>query len=116
MEQSKPWGVGLLSVAAALALLYAFRAVLWPLALALVLAILIGVVTRQVQKLLPRAGRRTISIVTALFVGGLVLGAMLVVAAGVSQVLSQAGAIYRRLDEALGSVILPVGGRLTLDR
>ncbi len=115
MEQSKPWGAGLLSIAATLALLYVFRAVLWPLALALVLSILIGVVTRQVQKLLPRAGRRTISLVTALFVGGLVLGVMLVVAAGVSQVLSQAGAIYRRLDETLGAVVLPGVGRLTLD-
>lgn len=115
METPKSNISPLLTITAGLGLLYAFRTVLWPLALALVLAILIGVVTRRIQKALPSAKQRTISIVTALIIGGLVLGAMLVVVAGVSQILAEAETIYRRLDEMLGGIVFPGVGSLTLD-
>jgi AI-2 transport protein TqsA len=115
VRASRPKISPLLTISAALGLLYVFRTVLWPLALALVLTILIGAVTRRIQRALPWAGRRTISLVAALFIGGLVLGAMLVVVAGVNQIVAEAGTIYRRLNEMLGGIHWPGVGPLTLD-
>lgn len=115
MSESRPKVSALLNISAALALLYVFRTVLWPLALALVLMILIRVVSQRIGQVLPRAGHRTISVVTAMVVGGLVLGAMLVVASGVSQILAEAGSIYRRLDAMIGGINVPGFGRLSLE-
>lgn len=115
VEQSKPWGAGLLSIAATLALLYVFRAVLWPLALALVLSILIGVVTQRGQKLLPRAGAGPSPSSQPCSWAAWCLASCWSWRRVSREVLSQAGAIYRRLDETLGAVVLPGVGRLTLD-
>ena len=115
MDDGKPKASAVLSVAAALALLYVFRTVLWPLALALVLMILIRVVSRRIKRALPSAGERTVSTVTAVTIGGLVLGAMLFVVNGVSQNLAEAETIYRRLDQMVGEVRVPGLGWLSLE-
>ena len=81
----------------------------------MVLSILIDVVTRRITKLLPRAGKRTVLIITALLVGGLVIAAMATVIAGVVEILTQTPLVYKRLDQIVGQLTIPGVGRFTLD-
>jgi AI-2 transport protein TqsA len=106
----------LVTFAAALGLLYFFRSVLWPLALAFALAVLINAVTRRVTLSLPRAGSRTVGMVTAVVIGGALLGAMATVVSGVAQIVAQAPAVYRQLDHMIAEIDLPSGGGLRLDQ
>ncbi len=100
-----PAALNVLGVAAAFALLYAFRSVLWPFALALVLAILINALVRTLVHAWPRASRLTVFILAGAVVGALVLLSTVLVAAGATELLGQAPMLVQRLDEllALGS-------------
>jgi predicted PurR-regulated permease PerM len=93
----------LLKFGVALALLYAFRDVLWPLAVALVLAILINAAARRVAMIFPKAGRWTVFGLTAFIVGGLILASMYVVASGVSRMIAQTPHLIGKLNVFLAA-------------
>lgn len=106
----------LVTAAASLGVLYVFRSVLWPLALALVLAIFIGIAARRITKLLPRAGKGTILVATASLVGALVIAAMVTLVSGFTQILMQAPTVYHRLDQLVGDLQIPWLGDFSLDQ
>lgn len=103
-----------LILAASAALLFVFREVLWPLALALVLATLIGALSQRLQKMFPKAGHRMITAATAVVVVAVVVASMLVVVEGVSQIIAKAPAMYRRLDQIVASIRIPGAAPLNL--
>jgi AI-2 transport protein TqsA len=104
----------ILTLAAAAALLYAFRNVLWPFALAFALAVLIGSLARRVVSILPGAPRWLVFIVTALVVGAVTAGAMLIIVEGASRLFAQLPQVFQRLKQLLDSIVLPGEPALTL--
>jgi predicted PurR-regulated permease PerM len=96
-----------LILAAAAALLFVFREVLWPLALALVLGTLIAALSRRLHAMFPKAGHKAITIATAVVVVAVVVGSMLVVVEGLSQIIAKAPAMYRRVDQIVAAIRLP---------
>jgi AI-2 transport protein TqsA len=105
---------GVVTLAAAAALLFAFHTVLWPLALALVLATLIHTLSRRVSKALPRAADWVVFAITATLVGVLVTIGMLVIATGSTRLVSDLPSLYRRIDELVASIRLPGVAPLSL--
>lgn len=104
----------LVNFAAASALLYVFRAVLWPFALALVLAILIMALSERVVRLLPKARRWMVFAITAVIVGGIIVASMAVVVEGASRIVLKMPAMLARIDQLLAMIPAP-GGRLSLE-
>src|ERR1700761_1617978 len=90
---------GIVTLAAAAALLFAFRAVLWPLALALVFATLIDTLSRRVSKALPRARSWMVFAITATLVALLAIVGMVVIATGFGRLVSDLPALYHRVDQ-----------------
>lgn len=111
-----PAVLNITGVAAAFALLYAFRSVLWPFALALVLAILINALVRTLVRTWPRAGRLTVFILAGAVVGAMVLLSTFLVVAGATELLGQAPMLVQRLAEllALGSRLVQLEAPLSL--
>lgn len=104
----------LVNFAAASALLYVFRAVLWPFTLALVLAILIMALSERVVRLLPKARRWMVFAITAVIVGGIIVASMAVVVEGASRIVLKMPAMLARIDQLLAMIPAP-GGRLSLE-
>ncbi|PIB96091.1 AI-2E family transporter [Caulobacter sp. X] len=104
----------LVNFAAASALLYVFRAVLWPFTLALVLAILIMALSERIVRLLPKARRWMVFAITAVIVGGIIVASMAVVVEGASRIVDKMPAMLARIDQLLAMVPAP-GGRLSLE-
>lgn len=96
-----------LVLAAGAGLLFVFRDVLWPLALAMVLATLIGALSRRLQTMFPKAGHRVITVATAVVVVVVVVASMLLLVEGISQIITEAPAMYRRVDQIVASIRLP---------
>lgn len=111
---TKPGTSFLVNFAMASALLYVFRAVLWPFTLALVLAILIMALSERVVRLLPRARRWMVFAITAVIVGGIIVASMAVVVEGASRIVLKMPAMLARIDQLLAMVPAP-GGRLSLE-
>jgi predicted PurR-regulated permease PerM len=111
---TKPGTSFLVNFAMASALLYVFRAVLWPFTLALVLAILIIALSERVVRLLPRARRWTVFAITAVIVGGIIVASMAVVVEGASRIVIKMPAMLARIDQLLAMIPAP-GGRLSLE-
>ncbi len=105
----------LVNFAAAAALLYVFRAVIWPFALAFVLAILIISLSRRIVKLLPKARPWMVFAITAVIVGAIIVLSIAVVIEGASQIVGEMPALMARIDQLLGMIHLPRGGNLSLE-
>lgn len=111
---TKPGTSFLVNFAMASALLYVFRAVLWPFTLALVLAILIMALSERIVRLLPKARRWMVFAITAVIVGGIIVASMAVVVEGASRIVDKMPAMLARIDQLLAMVPAP-GGRLSLE-
>ncbi|MDR6623925.1 AI-2E family transporter [Caulobacter segnis] len=111
---TKPGTSFLVNFVMASALLYVFRAVLWPFTLALVLAILIIALSERVVLLLPKARRWTVFVITAVIVGGIIVASMAVVVEGASRIVIKMPAMLARIDQLLAMIPAP-GGRLSLE-
>lgn len=111
---TKPGTSFLVNFAMASALLYVFRAVLWPFTLALVLAILIIALSERVVRLLPKARRWTVFAITAVIAGGIIVASMAVVIEGASRIVLKMPAMLARIDQLLAMIPAP-GGRLSLE-
>ena len=103
----------LLSIAAAAALLYVFRTVFWPFALALALAILIRALTQRIKRTIPGSPGWLISLITVLAVGGVAVGAIVVIAEGGVRIVAELPQVAARLQEIGTSLSVP-GTSLTL--
>ncbi|MET0294865.1 MAG: AI-2E family transporter [Phenylobacterium sp.] len=88
-------------VAAGLALLWAFRAVIQPFVIALVLLVLVDATARVLMRAMPRAPSWLVVIGTGAILGLAVLGSAFVVVRGAAQLMGQAGRLEDRLDDLL---------------
>jgi predicted PurR-regulated permease PerM len=114
MSEQRGAASGVVALAASAGLLFVFRDVLWPLALALTFATLINALTQRLARAFPRAGRWTLFVLTASLVSVLLVVGMLAAVEGVTRILAEAPQLYHRLDELVASVRLPGGQRLSL--
>lgn len=105
----------LVNFGVATALLYLFRGVVWPFALALVLSILVTSLSRRIVKALPGARRWTVLAITALIVGAVFVGSMAVIIEGASRIVDRMPALTARIDQLLALVRLPGGETVDLD-
>jgi AI-2 transport protein TqsA len=101
--------LNLIAAAAALALLYVFRALMWPFALAVVLAILIDALERAIVHLWPKASRWTVRVVAGAVVAILVLVSTLILVHGATQMVAHGAQLLRRLDALLDQASRQVG-------
>lgn len=95
--------IGLTGTAAAVALLYVFRSVLWPFAFALVLAILIQAFIRAVLMLFPWMNRQVVLVGSSIAVVGLLLAVGVVVLPGVTELGGEVPLLQQRLDNLLAA-------------
>ncbi len=112
---SKTGASFLVNFAVAAGLLYVFRTVLWPFALALVLAILIMSLSDRVVRLMPKARPWMVFAVTAVIVGAVIVFSMAVVIEGASQIVERIPAMLARIDQLLALIHPPGGGTLSLE-
>lgn len=97
----------LLSIAAAAALLYFFRSVIWPFVLAFAFAILIRGLTQRIKRIIPRAPGWIVSTLTVLAVGGVAIAAILVIIEGGMQIVAEGPHVAARLQEIATSINVP---------
>lgn len=102
-----PAALNVTGVAAAMALLYVFRGMLWPLAMAFVLAILINALVRAIVRAWPKASKLTVMVLASAIVGALVISSIVVVVGGAAELASQLPRLTMRLDD-----LIQQGGRL----
>jgi predicted PurR-regulated permease PerM len=100
-----------LAFAASLALLYVFRAVLWPMALALAMWVLINALIHRITRVWPRASRWTVRIAAGLIVGALAIGATLIAIQGGEALARKAPVMVERVDQLLLQGCHAVGSR-----
>jgi predicted PurR-regulated permease PerM len=93
--------MSILATAAAVALLHAFRSILWPFALAVVLKILIEALVRPVVRVWPSAGRRVLLLIACATSIALLLGVVFVVVPGLAELRGELPILARRLDDVL---------------
>lgn len=101
--------LNLIAAAAALALLYAFRALMWPFALAVVLAILIDALERAIVHLWPRASRWTVRAIAGAVVATLLVISTLILIQGATQMVAHGPQLLRRLDVLIDRASRRVG-------
>jgi predicted PurR-regulated permease PerM len=101
--------LNLIAAAAALALLYVFRAVMWPFALAVVLAILIDALERAIVHLWPKASRWTVRVIAGAVVATLLVLSTLILVHGATQMVAHGPPLLRRLDVLLDQASRRVG-------
>lgn len=109
--------LGLAGTAAAVGLLYVFRSILWPFALALVIVILIQALARAVVSAWPWADRRVVLLVAGLAALGALVVVVLFVLPGLADLGGDLPTLLRRVDGALGQVSagLALEDPMTLD-
>jgi predicted PurR-regulated permease PerM len=105
----------LVNFAVAAGLLYVFRAVLWPFALALVLAILITSLSDRVVRVLPNARRWMVFVITAVIVGGIIVASIALMIEGASRIVDEMPAMLARINQLLALIHPPGGGTLSLE-
>lgn len=98
-DESTAWA--LTGTAAAVALLYVFRTILWPFAFALVIAIMVQAFIRAVLKLWPWANRGAVLLVAASAAIGLMFAASAVVVPGVAELFRELPLLQERLNGLL---------------
>jgi predicted PurR-regulated permease PerM len=101
--------VKIIGVAAAVALLYFFRSILAPLCMAFVIVVLIHWIGDGISKLIPKAGRRVVTVITALVVAGAILAGFAIVSGGVARVLPLADKIAGKIGELIDGLSTYVG-------
>jgi predicted PurR-regulated permease PerM len=93
------------------ALLYVFRALMWPFALAVVLAILIEALERTIVHLWPKASRWTVRVIAGAVVAALVVVSTLILSRGATQMVAHGPQLLQRLnvliDQASRALGLP---------
>ena len=108
--QARPTAaLNLMAAAAALAMLYVFRALMWPFALAVVLAILIEALERSIVHLWPKASRWTVRAIAGVVVAALVVVSFLILIHGATQMVAHGPQLLRRLDVLLNQASRRVG-------
>lgn len=90
--------------AAAVALLYFMHAILVPLVVAFVLAVLVRALVRFIEVRWPKAPHWTVSLLAALVVIGIAAGGIFVMTQGMVQIVAEAPALAARLDNILFSI------------
>jgi len=111
-----PVALNVTGVAAAMALLYVFRALLWPLAMAFVLAILVNALVRVIVRVWPSAGRLTVMVLASAVVAGLLMVGVVVVVSGAAELAGQLPRLAVRLNalfERAGQLVKLEGVSLT---
>lgn len=103
----RPQTSAVLTLAAAAGLLYAFRGVLWPFALAFALAILIRALSLRIVRALPNAPHWAIVTLTAATVATVAAIGMFVVIQGGTRLIADLPQVFARLDSLLRSINLP---------
>lgn len=93
--------IWILATAAAAALLHAFRSILWPFALAVVLTILIQAYIRVIVRLWPGASRRLLLLIAGATVLAVLLGVALVIVPGLEGLRNELPILRQRLDDLL---------------
>ena len=101
--------LNLIAAAAALALLYAFRALMWPFAVAVVLAILIEALVRTIVHLWPKANRWTVRALAGVVVAALVVISTLILIHGATQMVANGPQLLKRLDVLVEEASRSVG-------
>jgi predicted PurR-regulated permease PerM len=99
---AQPTAIDLVRLAAALAILRYFRSILWPLAAAFVITVLIFALVGRIVRAFPRAPRWSVILGTALAVAVLLLAAVSEAAAGVQRIGREWPLVSARLDALLG--------------
>lgn len=99
----------LLAFAAAVALLYVFRAILWPLALALVFVVLIQAMLRAVARLCPWADRRVMMAIAGAGALGLLCVAGLLVLPRTVELAGELPLLQERLNRILSTASVQFG-------
>jgi predicted PurR-regulated permease PerM len=109
--------IWILVTAAAVALLHVFRSILWPLALAVMLTILIEALMRAVLRVWPRASRRMVLLISGACVLAVLLGVGLVVVPGLAGLRSELPLLRTRVDGLLEHVthLLALQDPITLE-
>lgn len=93
--------MALIGTAAAVALLYVFRSILWPFAFAVVMAILINAFIRSVARLLPWVNQQVALILSSVAMLGLLLAAGLFMLPSLTALGAEAPVLQQRLDRLL---------------
>ena len=93
--------MALIGTAAAVALLYVFRSILWPFAFAVVMAILINAFIRSVARLLPWVNQQVALILSSVAMLGLLLAAGLFMLPSLTALGAEAPLLQHRLDRLL---------------
>lgn len=93
--------IWILATAAAAALLHAFRSILWPFALAVVITILIQAAIRFAARLWPGVSRRVLLLVAGAGVVAALLGVAFVVVPSLAELRNEVPVVRERLDELL---------------
>lgn len=103
MSAARPVSVAqvLTGTAAALALLYFFRAVLVPFVVAFVLAVLVSALVRSIRARTPKAPAWAVSLLAGLVVIGAASGGIFVMAQGLAQMVAQGPALVDRIDQLI---------------
>lgn len=101
-------------VAAALAILYFFRPVLVPLFLAVLLRILISGIVSLVVRIVPRAPRWLVLVVTAATVGFSAYSIFIVILQGVGDLVSQSASLPHKLDHLIQRSTIGFGRKFDL--
>jgi AI-2 transport protein TqsA len=101
----------LVGVAAAVMLLHAFRSILWPFALALVITILIQAFIRAALRIWPGANRRAMLMLAGAAALGLLFALTLIIVPGVAGLGRSLPAALARLD----SLLVQASGRVGLE-
>lgn len=101
--------LALIGFAAAVFLLHAFRSILWPFALALVVTIMIQALIRAALGLWPGANRRAMLMLAGAAALGLLFAAMLATVQGVAGLGQSLPAVVERLDALLADLSRSAG-------
>lgn len=109
-----PGNSALLNFAAGAGALYFFKSILWPLALAIVLVVLIDSLARRITSILPRAGRRTVFILTSVFIGAMAVTTALILIEGLYNVVVKLPDLQARIEALLEGLAYWTGGVVTL--
>ena len=101
MAAARPISVAqiLTGTAAAIAMLWFFRAVLVPFVVAFVLAVLVSALVRWIRARAPRAPGWAVSLLAGVLVIAMASGGIFVMAQGMMQITAQGPALVQRIDE-----------------
>lgn len=103
-ERSSGFALAVIATAAGIAMLYFLRAIVIPLILAAVLAVLVNALVRFIEKNWRSAPQWAAALLAALVVAGLVVATFLVLAEGAANMVKMAPALGERIDQLVQQV------------